>query len=227
MAIEHTDHYHDTVAGKGSSLSPVAEFWRLVTSSLVRRISHRKHLTGLIGTVELKEDLALAAGKRIARQLQARQFAKELIDFAEAHPIEGHSRWQFFRPRHFASHPAMANLLESLRIARVSDEPMPASSCAWRCHNVSTGHIAASLPYIKSAIAQKNKKAAKYENWGKADEKWLLIVAGGGDVNTHAPRFQRDMKSRDSDLKKLCCASPFDKIVFWERIGRWHKWLKS
>ena len=104
---------------------------------------------------------------------------------------------------------------------------MPASRFAWVCADITTGHIAVSLTFIKSSIATKNKKAVGYENWGKAEKKWLLIVAGGGDVSTHAPRSDVGIDWGNPELTKLCKESPYDAIVFWERVGRWHRWLKK
>lgn len=36
IGIEHTAYFNDTVAGKRSPLTPVANFWELVQASLVR-----------------------------------------------------------------------------------------------------------------------------------------------------------------------------------------------
>ena len=62
VALEHTDYFNDTAAGHLSPLTPIAEFWKLVQASLVRRVSHRKHLTGIEATVTLKRNLSLPKG---------------------------------------------------------------------------------------------------------------------------------------------------------------------
>ena len=230
VAIELTDHYTDTIAGQRSPLTPIGDFWRIVETSIMRRISHRPHLTGLLGTMSFKSNPALPAGQgralRIATQDKARKLAAEIIDFAEDPPIVTQSGWHIFRRRDFTAYPTMEGLLEFFRLSRVADEYVGASRCNWNCSNINAGHIAVSMHYIKSAIAAKNKKASGYENWGKTEEKWLLIAAGGGNVNTHAPRFEPSTKWSDPILQTLCSASLFDRIVFWERVGRWCKWLK-
>ena len=62
-AIEVTDHYNDTVAGRLSPRTPVGNFWQLVEASLVRRISHRKPLTGILGSVRFNRKVAWPTGK--------------------------------------------------------------------------------------------------------------------------------------------------------------------
>ena len=49
VAVEHTDYFNDTLAGQPSPRSTIADFWKLVQDSLVRRISHRKHLMDISG----------------------------------------------------------------------------------------------------------------------------------------------------------------------------------
>ena len=94
----------------------------------------------------------------------------------------------------------------------------------WQCGNIDTGGIGLNLNYIRTAVGKKNKKAANYD-WQFADEKWLLIVAEGNTLSEHAgPSEEREWN--DSELRTLCCASPFDRIYFWERGRRWYKSLK-
>ena len=124
-AIEVTDHYNDTVAGRASPRTPVSNFWELVESSLVRRISHRKPLTGILGSVR----------------------------------FDGRVAWPTGRGSAFTAYPTMAALIASLRILRVTDEYLPASRFAWVCADITTGHIAVNLTFIKSSIATKNKKS--------------------------------------------------------------------
>ncbi len=129
--------------------------------------------------------------------------------------------------KEFVGYPTAMGLLTSLRLARSTEEFLPTSRCSWRCANLTTGHVAVSLNYIKAAITIKNNKAVTYENWGKAEQKWLLIVAGGGNVSTHAPRRNIGVDWNDQTLIQLCKDSPFDGIVFWEPVGHWHRWLKK
>jgi hypothetical protein len=175
--------------------------------------------------VTFRRNPSLCTGKKTAREYQARQLAAEIVEFSEAHPFLKESGWQFFQRADFAAAGFMRTSLQSLRLVRVTDDAMAVSVCSWNCSNITTAHIGISMDYIKSAIAQKNRKAANY-NWRNAEEKSLLIVAGGGDVNTSAPRSDEGVEWREPALVNLCATSPFDRIVFWNRVHQWHRWLK-
>lgn len=221
VAIEHTDYFNDTVAGQRSPLTPYDEFWRFVQASLVRRISHRSHLTGITAHVRLKR--ILSKPKDCAEF--ARQLAKELVDFTEAHPVRRseHTSW---RSRDFYDrYPTMHSSLASLLLSRRTDDGVTASRCSWTCSNVHTGPIGWSLCYIRTAIENKTKKALNY-NWDDANEKWLLIAASGATLSNRTGPPALNVSWNDANLRELCRNSPFDRIVFWERIRCWHKWLK-
>lgn len=221
VAVEHTEYFNDTVAGQRSPLTPYDDFWRFVQASLVRRISHRKHLTGISARVDFKKRLS----KPTNHTELARQLAMELVDFVEAHPVERskHVSWQFRGLVH--RYPTIQSLLNSLILSRWTNHEVVASRCSWTCSNVATGHIGLSLCYIKTAIENKNKKADKY-NWGDTSEKWLLIAASGATLSNLAGPAKQDVNWTDTDLMELCRNSPFDRIVFWERTRCWYKWLK-
>ncbi len=221
VAIEHTDYFNDTVAGQRSSVTPYDEFWRIVQGSLVRRISHRSHLSGLTGRVRFKENLSKPKN---STEL-ARQFAKELVGFAETHRVarSEHVRWC---SRDFDDRcPTMQCLLASLLLSRWTTDAVHASRCSWVCDNASTGNIGFHLRYVVTAIENKNKKATRYD-WDNADEKWLLIAASGSTASNRVGPPIQDANWRDATLTELCRDSPFDRIVFWERICCWYKWLK-
>lgn len=222
VAIEHTDYFNDTVAGQQSPLTPIDDFWKVTQASLVRRISHRKHLTGILATVGLKRNLQLSANCTT----QAKQLARELVSFVEAHPVRMRQPLTF-RHRDFNGYSTLISLCASLLLLRKTNVAVLASRCSWTCLNITTGGIGLNLGYIKSAIQNKNKKATSYNNWGCAKEKWLLIAAGGRNLlsNQAGPPMQ-NVNWADPQLLGLCCGSPFDRIVFWESIRCWYKWLK-
>jgi len=223
VAIEHTEYFNDTLAGHISPLTVIDEFWRLVQASLIRRISHRKHLTGILARVKLKSNLSLP--RRLAKQQNsAIQLSKELVNFVESHQVR-QSEHLRFRCHEFKGNLILESMLSELRLSRWTDDAVHASRCSWICSNINTGHIPLNLEYIKSAIESKNKKAIKY-NWGSASEKWLLIAASGGNLSNIAGAHMQNVNWADPDLLNLCCKSSFDRIVFWERTCRWYKWLK-
>jgi len=218
IAIEHTKYFNDTEAGRRSPLTPIAEFWQLVQASLIRRISHRKHLTGILATIKIKGNLS---SPKLARQL-----AKELVNFVEAHQHQVRpSKFLRFSCRDFNKYPTLVSMLSSLQLLRGTDDAVPASRCCWTCANITTGDIRLNLKYIKSAIRHKNKKATKY-NWDNANEKWLLIAACSSNLSNNAGPASQNVNWVDPELLDLCCESLFDRIVFWERVRCWYKWLK-
>jgi len=221
VAIEHTDYFNDTVPGRCSPLTPIAEFWKSVQESLVRRISHRKHLTGISATVSLKQGLKLPRNN----SMQPRQLAKELVSFTEARRVKRSEHLQFCR-RDFKGYPMLESMVSHLILWRRTDRKVVASRWSWRCTDITTGMISLNLEYIKGAIRSKNRKALGYENWGRAVEKWLLIVASGNNISNNAGPAMQSVNWDDPELLGLCCNSPFDRIVFWERIRCWYKWLK-
>ena len=223
VAIEHTEYFNDTLAGSISPLTVIDEFWRLVQASLIRRISHRKHLTGISARVKLKSNLSLPR-RLVKQQNSAIQLAKELVNFVESHQVR-QSEHLRFRCREFKGNLILESMLSELRLSRWTNDAVRASRCSWICSNISTGYICLNLEYIKSAIESKNKKANRY-NWGNANEKWLLIAASGGNLSNNAGGPIQNVNWADPDLLNLCCNSLFDRIVFWERIRCWYKWLK-
>ena len=220
VAIEHTEYFNDTVAGQRSPLTPIDDFWKDVQASLARRISHRRHLTGITANVKLKSDLSIqGSSPELARQL-----AKELVNFMEAHQVR-QSEVLRFRCRDFHGYPTLVSMLSSLWLLRGTDDAVPASRCCWICANITTGYIRLNLKYIKSSIKNKNKKATGY-NWGNANEKWLLIAASSSNLSNNAGPASQKVNWVDPELLGLCCESLFDRIVFWERIRCWYKWFK-
>lgn len=220
VAIEHTEYFNDTLTGQPSPLTAIAEFWRIVQASLVRRISHRKHLTGILGTATFKGNLPKSSIPSNDPGV-AIKLAEELVAFARNHPVEK-SEHLSFGSREFDKYPTLSALLDWLRLSRWTHDEVYASRCSWTCFNITTGNIGINLNYVKSAVKNKNKKAMNY-TWGKAREKWLLIAASGVTVSNSAGPSHQVV---NWDAHKLCQNSPFDRIVFWERSNRWYKWLK-
>lgn len=221
VAIEHTDYFNDTVAGQRSSITLFDEFWRIVQGGLVRRISHRSQLTGILGSVRFRENLS----KPNNRIELARQLAKELVDFTEAHPVAPSERLRWCSRDFDEKYPTMQSLLASVLLSRWTNDAVFASRCSWICSNVATGNIGFSLRYVETAIENKNEKACNYD-WDNADEKWLLIAASGATLSNQAGPPIQNENWADAKLTELCRNSPFDRIIFWERIRCWYKWLK-
>ena len=227
VAIEHTGYFNDTTAGECSPLTPISDFWKNVQISLGRRISHRRHLADIMGWVWLNQK---HFADRPAPKIQvkmARQFAEELVAFLETHPITDSARF----PAHtadspgteFLGFPMLRTMVASLSVRRTSGLVL-LPRCSWVCNNITTGCIGLNLSYIKTAIEKKNAKAENYD-WRSADEKWLLIVAAGGNLSEQAGQSEAQAWN-DSELLTLSGVSPFDRIYFWERVRRWYKTLK-
>jgi len=225
VAIELTDYFNDSVAGTRSPLTPIAEFWEIVQASLIRRISHKKHLTGVQASVDFKKGLQKPENCNVL----AKQLAKEIVTFVETHPVMTSQHLQFrHRHGHFNGYDTLERLLSYMFLTRRTDKAVFASRCSWSCVNISCGMIGLNLNYIRTSIANKNKKAQRYNCWNDAGEKWLLITASGRNLSNHAgpPTQKKNENWGDPELQRLCRESLFDKIVFWEISRDWHKWLK-
>ncbi|UCE60139.1 MAG: hypothetical protein JSU63_00015 [Phycisphaerales bacterium] len=221
IAVEHTYYFNDTVAGKVSPLTPIDEFWRDVQASLVRRISHRKHLTGISASVCLRKNLKKPSDPAAL----PRDLAEQLVAFFESCQIGKPHHYRFSRDD-FAEFPVVYSLIEFILAWRETDGPRPASRWRWQCFNTSTGTVGLNLRYITTAIESKNQKGETYENWGNATEKWLLITASGLTVGNIIGSPMDDASWGDPQLRQVCEDSPFDRIVLWERSDSWYKWLK-
>lgn len=222
-AIELTDYFNDTQSGTMSPNSPVSDFWRLVQTSLLRRISHRRHLTGLNARVHFLNSLCIPRSSN--DNIRARKLAAELVDFVEKHPVRINTH-ECLASRDFVGYTELRSSIDRIVLSRWTDDDVYPSRCAWTCDNLAAGHIGCKLDYITGAIGVKNEKAKKYPNWGNASEKWLLIAASGNNVSNRAGPSMQDVDWEDSNLRKLCGVSIFDRIVFWERVSNWYKWVK-
>jgi len=93
VAIEHTGYFNDTTAGQCSPLTPISDFWERVQISLVRRISHRKQLADVMGTVQLNTGRFASQIDSRTQEEMARHLAKEIVEFLDVHPITGSARF--------------------------------------------------------------------------------------------------------------------------------------
>ena len=221
VGIELMDYFNDTTVGIVSPLTIVKEFWKQVHTSLMRRISHRKHLGVFAGDVKFKDNVPTPNGN-IAK---ARSLAKELVDFLELHHPEISDIAAFNNYNgDFDRFSILTSLCDSIRISRCADGQT--FMYQWKCTDIHAGFIGINQEYIKTAVKKKNKKAAEYENWEGADETWLVITAGAQILSNHAGSRPKDTVWADPKLQELCNKSIFDRIIFWESVSGWYKWLK-
>ena len=224
LGVEHTSYFNDTSAGVRSPRTPVAEFWNEVQKSLMRRICKRPDLTGILLTVQLRQQaLPAKPAKGRQQELLARSLAKELVEFMLAHPSKV-KQWYFYNRHTFATLPTMSQIVESVRIHRWTNDVVYASHGAWDCGNVTTGHIGLSPDYLVSAIKNKDGKAANY-SFPLNSKKWLLIAADSLTPSSAVGPADAQNWS-NPNLLATCEKSVFDRILFWERTRCWYKWLK-
>ena len=220
VGIEHTGYHNDAEPGTTSPVTWSDEFWRKVQSSLVSRVGQRRHLRCVSARVWLTEGLS----KPDDSIQSAKQLAKEIIEFVEDHPPHGPAR-TFWRCRDFGGQAAMEDFLKSITISRVPHDPGRAMAHHWRCSDVNAGNVGLDLAYVGKAMKKKSEKAANY-NWEDADEKWLLIAASGETISDGAGPLIGGVNWATPEMVELCRESPFDRIIFWERIAGWYKWIK-
>jgi hypothetical protein len=200
--------------GEGGSPSKRASgLWDKVRAELLPRLEVLR--LPVLLHVHLKEPIRL--GTRHVRQL-----ADELIRFArEACPRDQHTR-----ERHeafsAAAYPLLHEYVEWIYLFRFPD-----GTCIidWSCSNLAAACVGVVPSNINDRVVLKSGKTYA---WRPGAERWLLLYASGDSVTSRGGPPPPDRSIwRDKDLRIACEASVFDRIVFWDRVRRWHEWLKG
>jgi len=108
--------------------------------------------------------------------------------------------------------------LEKLRVWKVSYNAL-----FWTCTNCSAANINVSPQLLVEII--KSKSSKKYD-WREGAEKWLLIFASGHAIVARGAPFLDFVDWQNNDLQECCHSSQFERIFFWDCIGRWNKSIK-
>jgi hypothetical protein len=163
-------------------------------------------------SVQLKEPIILKK-KHVA------PFAAELIRFAQEFCPKGHVGRGGHEVFSAASYPLLFDYV--VRISLTGLDGM--AVIGWHCSNLAAAWIGPVISHLRNHILLKSSK--KY-TWVPGAEKCLLIYASGGTVTSRGGPLPDPSIWNDKDLIAVCKASVFDRVYFWERVGKWHKRLK-
>jgi hypothetical protein len=193
LDFELSEYFVDTQTDRksGSPRKQIDGFWENV----------RTELTPRLAALRLPVDLRVRLNEPIGiRKNQTRQFAEELIQFAQEYcPSDRlRTRHEVFPAERY---PLLHNNAEWISLVRLDG-----------------------LAKVASLIRDKSGKAF---NWTPGAERCLLIYASGSVVTSRAgPPMAIQPSLEDSGVCAACASSVFDRIYFWERVLGWHERLK-
>lgn len=217
LGIEHMDYFNDVLPGKVSPLTGLGWFWRIVQTSLCRRLNYQQHLRSLMVIVEFRDPFPKPPRTPTARLQLARDVAAELVRLALSNPLTPgeHRTLRTFPPEC----PRLSSLLSQVRFMRAESDIWQSWRMAWTCSNLTAGDTGFIVRHLTAAIQCKTRKSATY-NWRSAEKKWLLITASGA-TPAQCSASEQIAEWNDPDLRKAAPCSGFDRILFWDYPHDW------
>ncbi|MDA1087639.1 MAG: hypothetical protein O2901_11565 [Verrucomicrobia bacterium] len=95
-------------------------------------------------------------------------------------------------------------------------------SMQWSCYPANTAWLGVRDAEVLRIIEAKARKAAQYR-WPHGRLRYLLIAASGTTIYNSAGPYRGEL---DGVGLHLCeSETPFDRVVFWDRVYDWHKQL--
>lgn len=213
LDFEIAEYYvDDPLSGAGGSPSKrVSDCWDKV----------RVKLDPQLETLRLPVDMSLHFTEPVSlRNGQVRQFAKELIQFAQEFCPDGHLTRTTHDDFSVSSYPLLREHVDRVTLTRLDGTVV----IGWHCSNTATAFVGVVRAHLCNLVRRKSDK--KF-TWVKGAEKCLLLYASGDTVTSRAGPLPPDPSHWDEeDLLAACKGSVFDRIYFWERVQGWHKQLK-
>jgi hypothetical protein len=212
LDFELSEYFVDTQTDRksGSPRKQIDGFWENV----------RTELTPRLAALRLPVDLRVRLNEPIGiRKNQTRQFAEELIQFAQEYcPSDRlRTRHEVFPAERY---PLLHNNAEWISLVRLDGLAV----IGWHCANLAVASVGVTPAKVASLIRDKSGKAF---NWTPGAERCLLIYASGSVVTSRAgPPMAIQPSLEDSGVCAACASSVFDRIYFWERVLGWHERLK-
>jgi hypothetical protein len=216
VGIEVTEYQVDR-GPYGSPARARAEFWRRIW-----RILRRNYFPRLCDLWPF--DVVVTPRQEAPpRTTEARVVARELVDFVLAHPSANDDPAVFRSARQrgkagvFDDYAALRRCVDNVLIRRRSGRTVDPPY--WRLGGAAM--VGVDPSQIARTISAKGKKGGCYD-LTDTDECWLLICATGETVCDRAgPRMEGKELLKDTDVRDAVRRSGFDRVVFWERVGKW------
>ena len=207
--IEQTEYHVDSVPGQASPGRRIYGMWRLIQSSINRRISHRPQLIHTTGLVFLRKVSGLTKPTQ-------KGLAGELVRLALEFPVDRDGEQTI--TNFSSSYPLLRLHIREVFLQGTGC----ASNVGWECGDANISSIGLSDESLTSIVEQKNIESRQY-SWSQADERWLLISASGQTVFNSAGRRSEYINWSSPKLKSACQAACFDRIFFWDQLYNWYK----
>lgn len=216
IGIEVTAYQVDR-GRKGSAARQRCDFWRHLNGIL-----RRNHLWRFPCFKSVTSHLGLNGRVRFKKS-DAKCLAGELVRFVIQNAPQNPGRVSIRKGRSrsrqgvFHLYPEIDRHIEYIEINRYAwENPIPLQ---WSRADVAS--VNAVPPILIKILGE---KGARLKNYDVHDVKrsWLLICATGQTSHDRAgpPRVRVEL-AQNRDVKKAAQASGFDRVIFWERAGRW------
>ena len=225
LGIEHTRYRVDAPPGKcgGSPGERLAEFWREVQRSLLRRLAPRKKPLTAYVCVLLDE-------QRPAPIAKARDFAAELVRLAENSAPERGKRSRFMAIdapltlscRNNRGHiipqeyPLLRDYAKEVAITNTD----PVVHFLWGCTNTSAAFVGVQIDRLVAIIKKKAELARSYD-WRSVQERWLMICAQGSSIVGMAGWHPEWADWQRNDVVDACKSSGFHRVYFFDYLKHW------
>lgn len=192
-----------------------------VRRSLERRLRCRKNLPPCGGMLVYDE-------RYKGRLPPARDIAAELVQMMLDHHdklVRG-ERVPFYRhdnvggPGELQDFPALRKCFTKVTIAVARPSGIKSN---WRYNSAAMVGIVRNV--VLNRIAEKRCARPRYMSHG-IDETWLLICADGETSHDSAGSEEHSARHLSSaSILEAAAGAGFDRVVFWERIHHWHRFL--
>lgn len=229
VGVEQTDYFVDlekNIASSRNKSSPgnrIVNLWTEVNKSISRRVVRSQELQQITGHVLLKKSycdfISYRTGDSEYRQ-RARKLAQELIKLIKEKVIATKAPYGHCIKLVNSEIPSGYSTLRSA-ISSITLWRHEARKARWGCSNADATSIGLTQNELIDIINAKRKQAAK-QNWGKVDERWLLITASGASVFQMADLRPENFKWTSQEIVQACKKSIFSKIIFWDDSLSWY-----
>ncbi|HYR21474.1 MAG TPA: hypothetical protein VEP30_00940 [Chthoniobacterales bacterium] len=199
VGLELTLLNADAPRSRGSPERSLHSAWKEIARLLRDRLLREPEpLPNVYGSVFFR-----TASASVLYDIDRDQFSEEIVIMLRRTPLsKAGSQITAFDPM---IAPLLARAVEHLYVRLLPSE----SGLLWWCADLQSGQVADSSDAIKATIAEKQEKARGYQ-WGRSQERWLLIYAAGEGLSDLASAPE------DPGIEK---SDPFTHIFLWDKFS--------
>lgn len=227
-----TQYYADAAHGDPSPGQRLNEIWEIIIDKIEKARGESSHLKYVHGLVFFNDDFIKNVGGNKGSKGKNKEFYKNIRNLAEEIAIElidlakftiashGRNFKEKFDVRDSPFPQQFENILENLQIVYLWQRD--GVYVSWECADLQVGSFGMSEDEL-CKILENKKEQSRTHNWGKVDEKWLLVYSEGFrhyHLGALTPEY---IDWNRSDIVNLCKSSNFDRVIFWNSEFDWHK----